>query len=130
MEKGALGKVYRTGEPIMQQGESGDCMYVIQSGQVEVTRHDGGRESRLAVLSEGDVFGEMALFEHEKRSATVLALGEARILTVDKRSFLRSVHEDPSLAFRILQKMSHRIRELDSEVVRLRNESQERGGRA
>lgn len=130
MDRGALGKLHHAGEVIMQQGESGDCMYVVQSGQVEVTRHEGGKESRLAVLGEGDVFGEMALFEHERRSATVRALGDARILTIDRKSFLRSVHEDPSLAFRILQKMSHRIRELDSEVVRLRNESRNGGGRA
>jgi CRP/FNR family transcriptional regulator, cyclic AMP receptor protein len=124
LDKGALGKLYQDGETIMEQGEAGDCMYVIQSGQVEVTRHHGGKESRLAVLGEGDVFGEMALIEHEKRSATVRALGEAKILAVDKRSFLRTVHEDPSLAFRIMQKMSHRIRELDSEVVRLKAERQ------
>ena len=124
MEKGALGKLYHAGEAIMEQGAAGDCMYVVQSGRVEVLRHEGGNDSRLAVLSEGDVFGEMALFEHEKRSATVRAVGDAKVLTVDRKSFLRSVHEDPSVAFRILQKMSHRIRELDSELVRLKTERQ------
>jgi len=104
----------------MEQRAAGNCMYVIQSGRVEVLRHDGGNESRLAVLSEGDIFGEMALFEQETRSATVRALGDTRILTIDRKLFLRGVHEDPSLAFRILQKMSHRIRELDSELVRLK----------
>jgi CRP-like cAMP-binding protein len=104
----------------MHQGEIGDCMYVIQSGQVEVVYTEGTTETRLAVLDEGDVFGEMALFEKEPRSATVRAMGDARVLTVDKRVFLRRVHEDPSLAFRILQKMSQRIRELNNNLVRLR----------
>ncbi|GAH40492.1 unnamed protein product, partial [marine sediment metagenome] len=120
METGALGKVYRDGEIIVRQGDAGDCMYVIQAGQVEVLQEKNDKEVRLAVLGEGDFFGEMALFEHEVRSATVRALGEVRVLTIDKRTFLRRIHEDPSLAFRIVQKMSQRIRELNTEVVRLK----------
>ncbi len=120
METGALGKVYRDGEAIVHQGEAGDCMYVIQTGQVEAILEREGKEVRLAVLGERDVFGEMALFEREARSATVRALGNVRVLTVDKKTFLRRVHEDPSLAFSILQKMSYRIRVLNAELVRLK----------
>lgn len=120
METGALGKMYRDGEAIVRQGEVGDCMYVIQAGQAEVLQEKENQEVRLAVLGEGDVFGEMALFEREARSATVRALGDVRVFTVDKRTFLRQIHQDPSLAFRILQKMSYRIRELDAEIVRMK----------
>ena len=120
MEHGALGKVYRDGEAIVSQGEVGDCMFVIQAGQAEVFQKREGKEIRLSVLGEGDVFGEMALFEREVRSATIRALGDARVLTVDKKTFLRRVHEDPSFAYRILQKMSNRIRELDAELVRVK----------
>lgn len=122
MVTGGLGKVYGDGEAIVRQGEIGDCMYVIQTGQAEVIQGKEGNEVRLAVLEEGDVFGEMALFERMPRSATVRALGDVRVLTIDKKTFLRRVHEDPSLAFRILQKMSYRIRELDTELVRLKSE--------
>ena len=119
METGALGKIYRDGEAIVRQGEAGDCMFVVQAGEVEVVRENGQqREVRLAVLHEKDFFGEMALFDREVRSATVRARGEARVLTVDRKSFLRRVHEDPSLAFRIVEQMSHRIRELDAELTR------------
>lgn len=117
---GALGKVYQDGEVIIRQGEVGDCMYVIQDGQVEVMMEKDGEEVRLAVQDEGDFFGEMAIFENEVRMATVRAVGQARVLTVDKKSFLHRIHEDPSLAYRLVQTMSHRIRELDEEVVRLR----------
>ncbi|MCK5407408.1 MAG: cyclic nucleotide-binding domain-containing protein, partial [Candidatus Krumholzibacteria bacterium] len=64
--------------------------------------------------------GEMAIFEREVRSASVRARGEARVLTLDKKNFLRRINEDPSLAFRIVQAMSGRIRELSKEVARLR----------
>ena len=120
METEGLGKNYRDGETIVRQGEAGDHMYVVQEGRVEVLQETEGRMVRLAVLDEGDIFGEMALFERQPRCATVRALGEVRVLTVDKKGFLRRVHEDPSLAFRMLQMMSRRIRELDAELVRLR----------
>ena len=120
---GALGRMYEDGEVIVRQGDKGDCMFVIQEGEVEVVHEDGGTETRLAVRSVGDMFGEMAIFEQDVRSATVRALGQARILTVDKKNFLRRVHEDPSLAFRLVQIMSRRIRELSAEVAHLRSRS-------
>lgn len=118
----ALGKVYRDGEPIVRQGEMGDCMFVIQQGTVEVLREEAGQTFRLTELGAGEIFGEMALCEKEPRSATVRAVGEVRALTVDKRTFLRRVQEDPSLAFHVLRAMSARIRSLDVEVARLREQ--------
>ncbi len=117
---GTLGKVYQDGEAIVRQGKVGDCMYVIQKGQVEVVLEKGGKEVRLAVRGEGEFFGEMAIFEHEVRMATVRALGQARVLTIDKKNFLRRIHKDPSLAYRIVQTMSRRIRELSAEVAQLK----------
>lgn len=118
METGALGKVYQDGEVIIRQGEVGDCMFVIQEGAVEVVLDRDGREVRLAVRKKGDFFGEMAIFEREVRSATVRALGQARVLTVDEKNLLRRIHEDPSLAYRLVQTLSSRIRELSEQVAR------------
>ena len=111
MTTATIGKLYRDGDPIVCQGELGDCMDVIQEGEVEILQRKEDKEFRLAVLGEGDFFGEMALFGKEVRSATVRARGDACVLTVDKRMFLRRVHEDPSFAFRVLQTMSQRLRE-------------------
>lgn len=118
METGSLGKTYQDGEVIVKQGEIGNCMYVIQSGQVEIVREMNGRESRLAVRSEGDFFGEMSIFEREVRMATVRAVGSARVLTVDKKMLLRKFQEDPSLALRIVETLSRRVRELSEQVAR------------
>jgi CRP/FNR family cyclic AMP-dependent transcriptional regulator len=120
METGALGKLYHDGEAIVREGETGDCMYVVQAGQVEVLQGKENKEVRLAVLNEGDFFGEMAVFEREVRSATVRAIGEVRVLTVEKKNFLRRIQEDPSLAYHIVQTMSHRIRDLNAEMVRIK----------
>lgn len=120
MYTGALGRMYRDGEYIARQSERAECMYIIQQGNVEVVRDGPDGECVLAVLSKGDVFGEMSLFTGAPRSAGVRAKGQALVLSVDKRGFLQRMHEDPSLAFRILQKMSERIQRLDEEIMRLR----------
>ncbi len=96
-------------------------MYVIQSGKVMVVQYENGKGVPLADLKEGDFFGDMALFEHKVRSATVRTIGEARVLTVDKRTFLLRIQEDPSIAFRVMQKMSLRIRMLNDELVRTKS---------
>ncbi len=120
MEAGGLGRVYQDGEILVRQGEAGDCMYVIQEGVVEVLAEKNGHEVQLAVRGSGEIIGEMAIFEREVRSATVRARGPVRALTVDKKSFLRRVHEDPSVAFRLVQIMSRRIRALNEEVTGLK----------
>ena len=120
MNMSALGKIYQNAETIIRQGEMGDCMYVVQDGQVEVVSDAGGWEVQLAVLGKNEFFGEMAIFEHEIRSATVRALGTARVLTIDHKNFLRRVHEDPSLAYRMMEVMSSRLRRMSGQVTNLR----------
>ena len=112
-----LGKHYQDGEIIVRQGEAGDCMYVIQEGTVEVLTETDDHEVHLRDLGPGDFFGEMALFEKEHRTATIRSKGPSRILTVDKRSFLSGIHDDPSLAIRLVQTMSHRIRDLTDRLA-------------
>jgi flavin-dependent dehydrogenase len=118
----SLGKIYEDGEVIVREGEPGHCMYVIQAGQVEVLRQNEGSEVRLATLDAGDFFGEMALFTREVRSATVRARGPVRVLTVDKKTFLSRISQDPSLALRVVQRMSRRIREMNEELSRLKTD--------
>lgn len=120
--EGELGHLYKDGEVITQQGDIGSTMFVVQQGKVEISLRTDREEVVLTVLERGDVFGEMALFTKRERSATARALGDARILTVDKRKFMKRVHQDPSLAYRILQKMSERIQRLNSQVLELRSE--------
>ncbi|UCG23470.1 MAG: cyclic nucleotide-binding domain-containing protein [Chloroflexota bacterium] len=114
---GALGKVYKDRENIVRQGEVGECMYVIQEGLVEIIVEEGGQEVLIATRGEGEFFGEMAIFEREVRMATVRALGEARVLTIDEKNFLKRIHEDPSLAYRIVRTMSQRVRALAARVA-------------
>jgi CRP-like cAMP-binding protein len=117
----ALGKIYHDGEVIIRQGDEGNCMYVVQEGQVEVLQQLNGKEVQLGIRGEGEYLGEMAIFEREVRSATVRVLGEARVLTIDQKNFLRRIAEDPSLAFRLVQTLSARIRDLSVQISELKS---------
>jgi len=120
MAKGELGRLYEDGELIVRQGEAGECMYVIQEGEAQILVEQDGKEILVRTAGPGEIVGEMSIFEKEVRCASVRAAGPVRALTVDKRTFLTRVHADPSLAFRIVQSMSRRIRELTAEIARLK----------
>lgn len=129
MNSGDLGREYLDGEAIVRQGDEADCMFVMQQGQAEVVVDMDGSDVRLNVLREGDPFGEMALFDGMPRSATVRAVGHARVVSVDKKNFLRRIHEDPSLAYRVVQTMSRRIRLLNEEVSKCKRSPRTDGNR-
>lgn len=121
MVSGTLGRIYANREEVVRQGETGESMYVVQSGRVEVMQYaEDGSEQHLAFLEAGDFFGEMSVFEKEVRSATVRAAGEVRVLQIDKKTLLRRIREDPLLAVNLLKTMSHRIRSLNAKIARHR----------
>lgn len=117
MRSGALGRVYEDGELVVVQGEPGNSMYVVQEGHLEVWQEREGRPVSLGTLGRGDFFGEMAIFEREPRTASVKAVGRARVLTVDKKTLLRRIQEDPTLAFRLVEQLSKRLREMNAKLA-------------
>ncbi len=119
MKEGELGRVYANGEAICREGEKGEVMYVIQSGKVKITKHTPSGEISLATLGSGDIFGEMALFDKLPRSATATALGEARVLNIDKKKLFLTISHDPTLVFKILETMSQRLRKLNENMAGL-----------
>jgi hypothetical protein len=122
IERSNLGMLYQPGETIIQQGEIGDSMLVIQDGQVVLMREQDGEEVFLGVRSSGEVLGENAIFEKEVHTATVRALSEVRVVTIDKNNFNLRIHEDPSLGYRLFNLSSRRIRELSEQVTMLNQE--------
>ena len=117
METGPLGKMYSNGDFVFREGEKGNCMYIIQAGEVEIVKEFDGKQVSIAVRGSGDFFGEEALFVRDIRDSSVRALGNVQVLTIDKRNLLRRIQDDPSLAFRVIETLSHRIRELSDGVT-------------
>lgn len=90
-------EIYDTGQIIFRQGELGDCAYFIQSGEVEMIRHENGCEFVLARLSEGEYFGEKALISSSPRTTTMRAATQTRVGIIRKRSFLTMVVVMPAM---------------------------------
>ncbi len=120
MKDGELGRVYSDGEVIFREGEEGDRMYVVQSGRVRITKKSPAGELPIAVLETGEIFGEMALFDRLPRSATASAIGNTRILGIDKKKLFQTIDRDPSLVFRLIESMSARIRRLNDEFAQVK----------
>ena len=116
MRNKKLGKLYKDGEIIIKQGTRGNCLYVVQEGKVEIIHETPDGDVKVAELGETEFFGEMGLFEEDVRSCTVRALGDAKILTIDKRNFYKSIRRDSSLAYRLLEKMSNRLRDATHKI--------------
>lgn len=125
MTSGNLGKEFKDGEIIFHQGEAGSFMYIIQEGCVEVFLERDGNIVSLRLLKSGDFLGEMALFTGERRSTNARACGRTRLLTVDKRNFMRRIQEDPTIAFRLVQALIGRIQALNEDVAVLSRTLQE-----
>lgn len=103
---------YRAGEIIFAEGETGCEMFVIQEGQVAISRHGREGEERLAVFEKGDFFGEMALLEeYPERSATARALSDVVVLRLRRSDLQTLLERSPTVALRMMAKLSERLRE-------------------
>lgn len=100
---------YHDNQVIFCEHEYGEKAYVILKGNVRITKFVNGNEVLLAVLKEGDVFGEMAILENRPRSATATAVGETELLYIKKENFETMVHTNPEIATKVIELLSDRI---------------------
>ena len=94
------------GEIICKEGDEGNELFIIKSGKANVTIniHDD-TDKVIAEFSSGDFFGEMAIFEDEKRSATCTAMEESTVLALDKKDFMEIMKKHPIVAIKIMMQM-------------------------
>lgn len=123
MKQGGLGRIYEDRQTVFRQGEPGCCLFRVQDGEVEVMDETAGRETLLRVAGCNEFFGEEVMFERAgTRATTARARGRARVLTISKRTLIRRINDDPTLALNLMETMSRRLRELSAEVVKLRQQ--------
>ena len=102
---------------VLQEGDSGDSLYVVLDGELEVTKRHGSQEVLLAVYKAGLFFGEMALLEQAPRSASVRTLRESRLLVISQAAFQTLLSCSPSAPFRILRAVTSRLRSTESMLI-------------
>jgi CRP/FNR family transcriptional regulator, cyclic AMP receptor protein len=104
-----FGVEYSPNEIIFCEWEPGNEFYFIQSGNVRIVKLIQNREKNLSVLTDGDVFGEMAILEEQPRSATAIALDHVKLLKFHRDNFDTLMSGNPALAYKLLVIFSKRI---------------------
>lgn len=104
---------FGTGDVLMKQGEAGDALFIIDSGQVEVV--DEQQNRRIAELGASDVVGEIALLTGEQRTATVRAIEPTQAWVLQKEDFDEVLQEVPDFAEAVMALTDNRIEELKHE---------------
>ena len=100
-------EVHPPGTAIIRQGEFGDCMYLIHSGEVLISR--AGQYN--VTVEAGGLFGEMALFDGETRFATVTTVTTVRLFRLDRNDLFHLMEEEPAIAIGMCQTLTHMMRE-------------------
>jgi CRP/FNR family transcriptional regulator len=113
------GKVYPAGAVIFREGDEGEGMFIIQSGQVKIAKHTATGEKTLVILSEGDFFGEMAVIDNEPRSASAIAHTDAKLIVLTPEVFESTMQTNAHIVKKILRNMSSRLREANRQIATL-----------
>lgn len=120
MSEKMVSRSYDKGQMILLEEALGETFFVISNGSVKITRlSDDGREVILAMLGEGDFFGEMSLLDGEGRSANVVALDDAEVLTLSRNDFLDILQKFPMIAISLLEELASRLRKSDQQIESL-----------
>ncbi|MBI5047464.1 MAG: Crp/Fnr family transcriptional regulator [Deltaproteobacteria bacterium] len=108
---------WQKGSQIISEGDEGNAIYLILSGKVKVVLYgEEGKEIVLSVMNKGDVFGEMALFDREPRSANVEAIEDAECFIIHGNNLLKYIENHPAVALNFLSHLSRRLREADRKI--------------
>jgi CRP-like cAMP-binding protein len=112
---------FRSGEVVVCQGEQGNCMFYVAEGRCRVVAKKGGELVELAILGPGDIFGELAMFDHQPRCADVTAMEDCVLLKVNEGVLRALAGVFPGAAFKfllgIVHEMGERVRSINARYV-------------
>jgi len=108
-------KPVAAGTTIFNAGDERDYMYAVLEGEVDIAVN--GRV--VETVESGGIFGEMALIDKDRRTATAVARTDAKIVAVDERRFLFLIQQTPNFALHVMRVLSERLRRMDEQFVRV-----------
>src|SRR3984957_11610778 len=115
----AVPRDFAPGQAVFREGDSSDTCYVVREGQLRAIRsHADGRTITLATFGPGDIFGELAMFEDELRSATVEAIEPTSVVAVLGPDMRRLMSEHSEIATRLVIALGRRLREMNERLSR------------
>ncbi|MCL2625515.1 MAG: Crp/Fnr family transcriptional regulator [Cystobacterineae bacterium] len=113
------GKDIPAGTVLFREGETGKEMFVVQAGQVSISKRVRDIEKILAVLGPGEFFGEMAIISNKARNASAVADKDSRLLVIDSRTFETMVRTNAEIAVRMIRKLAERLSDADAQIESL-----------
>ena len=115
----AVPRRFAAGEIVFREGDASNTCYVVRSGHARaVHEHVDGRSITLAHFGPGDIFGELAMFDDERRSATVETLEETEAIAILGGDMRRLLGEHPEIAVELLAALGRRLRETNERLAR------------
>jgi CRP-like cAMP-binding protein len=115
----AVPREFESGEVVFREGDASDTCYVVRDGRARALRtHTDGRTLTLATFGPGDIFGELALFEDERRSATVEAIERTGTVAVLGPDMRRLMAEHAEISSRLVIALGRRLRETNERLAR------------
>jgi CRP/FNR family cyclic AMP-dependent transcriptional regulator len=105
-------KSFAPGQVVFESGAPAECMYVVAEGEVEIAFDNG----RVEVVGQEGILGEMALIDHQPRSATARARTACRLVEIPEKRFLYLVHETPHFALEVMRVLAGRLRAHDKDL--------------
>jgi len=112
-----LQRNYPKNTMIFCESQAGHEMYIIQEGQVKISKVVDGNEVVLAILQKGDLFGEMALLENKPRSASAIANEDCKLMVVNRQNFDNMVATQPQLIYRLTTTLADRLWSMQRQLV-------------
>jgi CRP/FNR family transcriptional regulator, cyclic AMP receptor protein len=115
----AVPRRFSSGETVFHEGDDSDTCYVVQHGHARALReHADGRQITLATFGPGDIFGELAMFDDERRSATVEASDELEVIGILGGDMRRLMREHPDIAVKLSISLGRRLRAANERLAR------------
>ena len=112
-----LRKPYPKNSTVVAAGDPADALYIVISGRLKVMMSDKeGKEVILAILNQGDFFGEMGLIDQAPRSATVVAIDSCELLTMTRADFTKCLQKNFDLTMNVILGLVKRLREADRKI--------------
>jgi CRP/FNR family transcriptional regulator, cyclic AMP receptor protein len=115
----AVPRTLEAGEIVFREGDESDTCYIVRDGHARAVReHADGRSLTLANFGPGDIFGELAMFGNERRSATVEALDHLELLAILGSDMRRLLRDHPDIAVKLLTALAGRLRDTNERLTR------------
>jgi CRP-like cAMP-binding protein len=115
----SVSRRYQAGEVVFREGDGGDTCYIVRSGLARAVRqHSDGRSITLSHFGPGDIFGELAMFDEEPRSATVDVIDALEAMAIPGRDMQRLMREYPEIAVKLNTALAQRLRATNERLAR------------